>query len=320
MAEQRNLLLEIPDEVDRYELRELLDLRVGGPGQYDGDSRRRLYLPQAREACRLVLVYHKDSLSTLQRIEPGPAFDETEWKRVQSEVCDSLLSGPMKVGRDYCFSGRRVLGSWRGNESGVQILPPPTGTAGAPVEMAQHPFLLECSMRETREWRLTNSRRRRRVRSIALLLNVLLNTQIRVHWSVQPDSLWVNVPGVDTRRFKFDRLRRWFRLPPRPPPPFRVEWGQEHFFAPLKRIVGCIANAGNRRQCVPRTYTSASIFGRPASSVRLGPVPIRVQPSPKGRSPKTRPLIVLASPCFTVWISPYGGFVCRNGFGYRSAG
>jgi hypothetical protein len=66
---------------------------------------------------------------------------------------------------------------------------------------------------------------------------VLLNTQIRVHWSVQPDSLWVNVPGVDTRRFKFDRLRRWFRLPPRPPPPFRVEWGQEHFFAPLKRIV-----------------------------------------------------------------------------------
>ncbi len=143
----------------------------------------------------------------------------------------------MKVGRDYCFSGRRVLGSWRGAKSGIQILPPPTGVPSAPVELAQHPFVLECPLQETAEWRLTNHRRLRHVRAVAMLLNVLLNTSIRPHWTVQPDHLWVVVPGVDTRRIKFDRLRRWFHLPPRAPIPSRIEWAQEFFFAPLDPLV-----------------------------------------------------------------------------------
>jgi len=234
---KRNLLAELQTGVDLYELRELLDLRIGGPGQYDGESRRHLYIPLAREACRLVLVYSKESLADLQRIEPGAAFDEAQWQRILMEVRDSLLSGPMRVGRDYCFSGRRVLGSWRGPMSGIQILPPPPGIPSAPVEMAQHPFVLECPLQETREWRLTNHRRLRNVRTVALLLNVLLNTSIRPHWAVQPEHLWVSVPGVDTQRFKFDRLRRWLRLPPRPPPPSRIEWGQEYFFARLDPVV-----------------------------------------------------------------------------------
>lgn len=236
MAATRNLLDEVPAGVDLYELRALLDLRIGGPGQYDGESKRRLYLPQARDACRVVLIYAKDSLATLQRIERGAAFDENQWHQVLKEVQDSLLSGPMRVGRDYCFSGRRVLGSWRGMKSGIQILPAPVGVPRAPVETAQHPFVLECPLQETREWRVTNDRRRRQVRTAAMLLNVLLNTTIRPHWAVQPDHLWVSVPGVDTRRFKFDRLRRWFRLPPRPSPS-RIEWAQEFFFAPLNPVV-----------------------------------------------------------------------------------
>jgi hypothetical protein len=237
MAKTRNLLAEVPAAVDLYELRDLLDLRIGGPGQYDGESRSRLYLPQARGACRVVLIYDKDSLSTLQRIEPGAAFDEVQWQEILTEVQTSLLSGPMKVGRDYCFSGRRVLGSWRGKKSGVQILPPPAGAPSAPVETAQHPFVLECPLQETSEWRLTNHRRLRKVRTAAMLLNVLLNTSIRPHWVAQPTSLWVSVPGVDTRRFNFDRLRRWLRFPPRPPLPSRIEWGQEFFFAPLDPVV-----------------------------------------------------------------------------------
>jgi hypothetical protein len=233
VAAKRNLLAEVPAGVDLYEFRELLELRIGGPGQYDGESKRRLYIPLAREGCRLVLVYTKESLASLQRIEPGAAFDETQWQQILTEVRDSLLSGPMKVGRDYCFSGRRVLGSWRGSTSGIQILPPPAGVPSAPVEMAQHPFILEFPLQETNEWRLTNQRRLRHVRTAAMLLNVLLNTSIRPHWTVQPYHLWVIVPGVDTRRFKFDRLRRWFHLPPRPSVPSRIEWAQEFFFAPL---------------------------------------------------------------------------------------
>jgi hypothetical protein len=233
----RNLLAEIPPGVDLYELRELLGLRIGGPGQYDdGDSKRRLYLPLARAECRLVLVYKKNS-ATLQRIEPGAAFEEAQWQQIITEAQDSLLSGSMKFGRDYCLAGRRVLGSWRGRKSGIQILPPLADVPIAPVEMVQHPFVLECPLQTTREWRLTNYRRRRLIRVTAMLLNVLLDTSIRPHWTVQSDHLWVSVPGVDTRRFKFDRLRRWLHLPKRPPPPSRIEWGQEFFYAPLDQLV-----------------------------------------------------------------------------------
>lgn len=236
MSATRNLLAEVPTGVDLYELRELLDLRIGGPGQYDGESNRRLYLPLF-EGCRVVLIYTKESLSSLQRIEPGVAFVQEQWQQILAEVRDSLLSGPIRVGRDYCLSGRRVLGSWRGRKSGIQILPPPASAPSAPVESAQHPFILECPLQETREWRLTNTRRRRRIRSAAMLLNVLLSTSIRPHWALQADHLWVSVPGVDTRRFKFDRLRHWLRLPPRPSVPSRIEWGQEFFSAPLDTLV-----------------------------------------------------------------------------------
>ncbi len=237
MGPTRDLLKEVPEGTDLHEFRDLLNLRIGGPGQYDGDSIRHLYLPQAREACRLVLVYQKKSLSTLQRIEPGPAFDEKQWQQILDEARRSLLSGRNVVGRDYCFSGRRVTGSWRGAKSGVQILPAPPSVPLSPAETGQHPFILECPMRETSEWVLTNNRRLKTVRTTAMLLNVLLNVSIRPHWVTQPDHLWVSVPGTDCRRFKFDWLRRLFRRPPVPTPEPRIEWGQEFFFAPLDAIV-----------------------------------------------------------------------------------
>jgi hypothetical protein len=234
---KRNLLAELPQGVDLYEFRKLLELRIGGPGQYNCDSRRRLYIPLGGDACRLVLVFSKKSLAMLQTIERGPAFAEEQWQAILDEVGRSLVSGPLRVGRDYCFASRRVIGSWRGVKSGVQILPPPEGVPIAPVVMAQHPFILEFPLRETNESALTNVRRLRRVRTLTALLNVLLNAAVRPHWTTQPDHLWVAVPAVDTRRFKFERLRRWFRLPPNAPMPSRIEWAQEFFFAPLDPLV-----------------------------------------------------------------------------------
>jgi hypothetical protein len=54
-----------------------------------------------------------------------------------------MLGGTVKIGRDYSFSGFRVAGSWRGDRSGLQILPPPEQAPRAPVEIAEHPFILE---------------------------------------------------------------------------------------------------------------------------------------------------------------------------------
>src|ERR1019366_7283813 len=125
-----------------YELRLLLDKCIGGQGQYDGQSEHpnRLFLPLARESCKIVLTYKGNKITA---IEAGQAFDPGEWKQISKEIEDLILTGPTKTGRDYSFSRRRVLGSWRGPRSGVQILPPPDDAPRALTEMAEHPFILD---------------------------------------------------------------------------------------------------------------------------------------------------------------------------------
>jgi len=81
-------------------------------------------------------------------IEPGPAFNTSEWKRIGEEIEKSILAGPLKVGRDFSFSSFRVPGSWKGERSGLQILPPPDDAPQAPVELAAHPFILEFPMED----------------------------------------------------------------------------------------------------------------------------------------------------------------------------
>ncbi len=137
-----NLFRDSWTDLDSAELRLLLDKRIGAPGQYDGRSNNpnKLYLPLAGSSCRIVLTFREKKIVA---IEPGQAFDTAEWGRVSEEIEESILAGPMKVGREYSFSSFRVAGSWRGDRSGVQILPPPDNAPRAHVEMAEHPFILE---------------------------------------------------------------------------------------------------------------------------------------------------------------------------------
>jgi len=117
-----NLLCVTWTNVDPHELRLVLEDHFGHPGQYDGPAKNRLYLPLAGSSCRLALTFGDRRIVA---IEPGPAFDGAEWQRISEEIEISVLAGPMKVGREYSFSSFRVTGSWRGDRSGVQILPPP---------------------------------------------------------------------------------------------------------------------------------------------------------------------------------------------------
>src|SRR5262245_42540996 len=137
-----NLLSEKWTELDSAELRLLLDQRIGGPGQYDGRSEdpNKLYLPLAAASCRISLAFRDKKIVA---IEAGPAFDAAEWKTLSAEIEKSILAGPTKIGREFSFSSFRVSGWWRGARSGVQILPPPDGAPRAPVEIAEHPFILE---------------------------------------------------------------------------------------------------------------------------------------------------------------------------------
>ncbi len=104
------------------------------------------FLPLAGSSCRIVLTF---SDKKIVAIEPGPAFDAAEWERVSEEIEKSIFAGPLKVGREYSFSSFRVPGWWRGDRSGVQILPPPDDAPRAHVEMAEHPYqAYSCRVRE----------------------------------------------------------------------------------------------------------------------------------------------------------------------------
>jgi len=115
----QNLLSDTWADLDQAELRLLLQERIGRPGQYDGNPDV-LHLPLAREKCRVSLTYKGAKIAA---IEPGAAFDRSEWERICAEIEGPILKGPRRVGREFSFSTFRVEGWWRGTRSGVQILP-----------------------------------------------------------------------------------------------------------------------------------------------------------------------------------------------------
>jgi hypothetical protein len=202
-----NLLSKTWETFDSFELRLLLDKHIGGPGQYDGrvENPEKFYLPLAREACRVVLTFRDRKIVS---IEPGPAFDAGEWDRISREITASILDGTKQVGREYSFSGFRVEGSWRGNRSGVQILPPPKGAPRAEIELAEHPFILEFPVAASDFWNLTNHRRLREHRRLTLLLNVLLTGRTSLP-PRQASHFWACVSHEGpTPEIKW--LREWF--------------------------------------------------------------------------------------------------------------
>ena len=104
-------------DLNSGELRLLLIERIPGPGQYDGRSKKKLCLPLAGSSCQITLTFRDTKIVA---VEAGPAFDAAEWERITEEIENSILTGPMKVGREYSFSSLRVLGSWHGERCGVQ--------------------------------------------------------------------------------------------------------------------------------------------------------------------------------------------------------
>ena len=117
----KNLLRESWSDLDQADLRLLLQERIGQPGQYDGDEDV-IHLPLAREQCRVSLTYEGAKIIA---IKSGPAFDSEEWDRICAEIEGPIMKGPPKVGRDISFNTKGVGGWWRGERSGVQILPAP---------------------------------------------------------------------------------------------------------------------------------------------------------------------------------------------------
>jgi hypothetical protein len=217
---EKNLLRETWSNLDSQELRLLLNQRIGGPGQFDDRAKNpnKFYLPLARLSCRVALTYSGKKIAA---VEPGQAFDADEWQRIADEIENAILVGPQKVGREYSFSSFRVLGSWRGARSGIQILPPPPEAPRAPVEMAAHPFILEFPIMGAPDdlWAITNHRRIREHRRLSMVLNVLLTARI----SFEPprsEHFWAHVPAAEGTDGNGES-----------------RWLQQRFWAPLGAVV-----------------------------------------------------------------------------------
>jgi hypothetical protein len=201
-------------DLDPGELRFILHERIGRPGQYNDRARNpfTFYLPLADSTCRVKLTFSKKK--RIVAIEPGPAFDRAEWSGI---VADIEKCGPPKIGRDFSFSSFRVSGTWRGKQSGVQILPPPADAPCAPCEMAEHPFVLEFPIIESSLLAITNHRRMAEHRRLTLLLNILLGGMT----TIQPRRarhFWACVRG-DEGQFG------------------DIKWVQEFFIANLGSVV-----------------------------------------------------------------------------------
>lgn len=230
-----DLLSQTWTKFDSYELRLLLDKHFGGPGQYDGRDKNpdKFYLPLAGAACEIGLTFRDEKIVA---IEPGPAFDAEKWRRLSPEIEKSILGGPLKVGRACSFSGYRVSGWWAGAHSGVQILPPPDHAPRAPVEMADHPFILEFPIKASDFPQLTNYRRIREHRNLTLLLNLLLAGGVSLP-PLRPKHFWASVPYGDGR--------------------LETRWLQEFFFldfGPIETDALSRCDGEKLKELEPETY------------------------------------------------------------------
>jgi hypothetical protein len=214
-----NLLRDTWADLDQADLRLLLKERIAedgfSHGQYDSDENV-IHLPLARAQCRVSLIYKG---AKIVAIEPGPAFDRQEWDRIRAEIEGPIMKGPLRVGRDISFNTKGVAGWWRGERSGVQILPAPEGAPRA-NEGADNPFILEFPIQDAGVWpttnySITNQRRRREHQKLTLLLNLLLAGTTKF-LRERPKQFWTNVNFGGEPKF---------------------EWVQEMYFADFGQIV-----------------------------------------------------------------------------------
>ncbi|MHB8637983.1 MAG: hypothetical protein ACYC96_16105 [Fimbriimonadaceae bacterium] len=230
--------------LESAELRIVLRNAFASIGQYDGRVERpdKIFLPEAGPKCRIILTFKEGRVT---QVSKGPAFDRAEWARIANEIETSVLVGPSKIARFHAFSSFRVKGSWRGTKSRVQISPPLENMPVAPVELADHPFILEFPIRVSGNDGVTRHRFQREYRSITNLLNVLLIGRTG-HEPLRHEHFWANVAESGQ--------------------PIRIAWVQQFFWAPIGESItsGLSPVAGKRIEKLdPATYYDSGHDGRP---------------------------------------------------------
>jgi hypothetical protein len=211
--------------IDSSDLRMILENRIGGPGQYSGGVTEKgpLYLP-VFESARVAIRFKGNRVS---EILPASHFDEVQWKAVSADLDALGATAPDSFGRDFAFSSYRVTGWWHGEKSRVSILPPPDGAPTMPYEMGEHPFVLEAPLVNDRDYSVANFRRRREVRRMALLLNILLVGRVNVEPRQTRHAWAITAPQFSIPGQQIDIMQVG------PTETHRVEWVQRGYITYL---------------------------------------------------------------------------------------
>jgi hypothetical protein len=197
-------------------------------GQFDSTGPKdRVYFPLARKACEFSIKIDDDQVL---EINPGDSFDAKKWSEFAGYIDKALFSDIRKIGRDFSFVGHRVAGFWRGARSGIQIVPPPPAAPRAPVEMAEHPFILEFPITASESWSITNRRRLVEHRKLSLLLNALLRSRVSMQ-SHRLSFFWAATASNQSMCSKIKRCAAKIFRRPVQGEHFTSTWTQQSFFA-----------------------------------------------------------------------------------------
>lgn len=157
----------------------------------------------------LKLSYKGD---VLKSIEPGERLTEETVAKIRGEI-DLLLAGP------EAFRVRRwillgdilpVHGYWRYRDK-FQILPAPPHAPQPPLwHPVERPFILESRYRYADDVLIRLDRSLVKAKEIALLLNVLLDTRVRLIDHAVDRYHWVTVNPNGPPPVKVECLREWY--------------------------------------------------------------------------------------------------------------
>lgn len=155
-------------------------------------------------------------------INSGPAWTQNDLALLQARIDEKLVqSTGMGVEAAILFAIHPVEGSFGHESKIIQILPAPAEAPRPPQLIADHPFILEFSTRQSNSGSVTNNRRSRGILEWTWILNAVLRTNVksmgprtRQLWVITHDnreeSRWgqefYQVPGFVSRRDAFTAL------------------------------------------------------------------------------------------------------------------
>lgn len=164
----------------------------------------------ANKRYALKLIYKSDAL---RRIEPGELLIEETVSKIREEI-ERLLTGPEKfrIRRWVLFSDYLpVRGHW-GYRDKFLILPAPANSPQPPKHHpVERPFIVESQYRDAPDALIRLDRAMVRAKEIALLLNVLLETRVRLVDHAVDRYHWVLV-NPDSPPVRVECLREWYAI------------------------------------------------------------------------------------------------------------